>query len=269
MPRLLLPSRDYFVVDVLATANTLACVLVVIETSIPSLVLTVLRVICHVALLPCHLCNLCNLPSINQSISLCPALVLNHMAVEFNVLDHVSIGMFIAAVSTVLATYFSLSLIANHLYHYTQPNLQRPIVRILLMVPIYAINSFLSLVFSRWSLYLDLLRDCYEAYVVYNFFNLLLAFINADHDSDTRDIELSSFDDPSESRAPVPSPSSSSSSSSGLDEQRVIQILEAKPPMSHPCPMCCLPKFKPGAAFLRLSKRCIFQFILVKPLMVR
>lgn len=46
---------------------------------------------------------------------------------------------------------------------------QKQIVRILVMVPIYAVDSFLSFRFYRFSVYLDLFRDCYEAFVIYTF----------------------------------------------------------------------------------------------------
>ena len=50
------------------------------------------------------------------------------------------------------------------------------------MVPIYAIDSWISLRWIELSVYLDLLRDIYEAYVVYTFFTLLISFINTyDH----------------------------------------------------------------------------------------
>jgi len=43
--------------------------------------------------------------------------------------------------------------------NYTEPELQRPIVRILFMVPVYAIDSWLSLKFKDYSLVFDLVRD--------------------------------------------------------------------------------------------------------------
>jgi hypothetical protein len=45
------------------------------------------------------------------------------------------------------------------------------------MVPIYAITSFLSLVFYQKTVYLHLLRNCYEAYVVASFFTLLCHYV--------------------------------------------------------------------------------------------
>ena len=45
------------------------------------------------------------------------------------------------------------------------------------MVPIYSITSWLALVFPAAEHFLGALRDCYEAYVVYTFFALLIAIL--------------------------------------------------------------------------------------------
>ena len=54
--------------------------------------------------------------------------------------------------------------IYQHLKFYTNPNEQRWIVRILFIVPIYAFDSWLSLLFFEQSyyVYFDSVRDCYE-----------------------------------------------------------------------------------------------------------
>jgi len=59
------------------------------------------------------------------------------------------IGWIIAFVFVVLACIISFRLIWQHLKNYTEPNLQRPIVRIIFIVPIYAIDSLVSLVFEK------------------------------------------------------------------------------------------------------------------------
>jgi hypothetical protein len=66
--------------------------------------------------------------------------------------------------------------IYQHLQHYARPQLQKYIVRILAVVPVYALGSFLSLKFVNQALYFDTLRDCYEAFVVYSFLALVLSF---------------------------------------------------------------------------------------------
>jgi len=48
---------------------------------------------------------------------------------------------------------------------------------------------------------------------------------------------------------------------------KLIEILYEKPKQSHPCPMCCLPRFRPGPLFFVITRQCILQYVLVKPLM--
>lgn len=65
--------------------------------------------------------------------------------------------------------------IYKHLRFYTVPNEQRWIVRILFIVPIYSFDSWLSLLFfnqNQYYIYFDTIRNCYEAFVIYNFLSL-------------------------------------------------------------------------------------------------
>lgn len=48
------------------------------------------------------------------------------------------------------------------------------------MVPIYALDSLFSFAFPQTALFVDMARDCYEAYVVYLFLALLLAYLGGD-----------------------------------------------------------------------------------------
>lgn len=55
--------------------------------------------------------------------------------------------------------------IYTHLRSYTVPNEQRYIIRILFIVPVYAFDSWLSLLFisnDQYYVYFDSVRDCYE-----------------------------------------------------------------------------------------------------------
>lgn len=45
------------------------------------------------------------------------------------------------------------------------------------MVPIYAVDSFLSLRFRDAALYVDMLRDCYEGYALYLFLALMVGYL--------------------------------------------------------------------------------------------
>ncbi|GMI79411.1 hypothetical protein like AT3G05940 [Hibiscus trionum] len=75
------------------------------------------------------------------------------------------------------AIWLAIIHIYRHLLNYTEPIFQRYIVRIIFMVPIYALMSFLSLVAPRSSIYFNSIRECYEAWVIYNFLSLCLAWV--------------------------------------------------------------------------------------------
>lgn len=64
--------------------------------------------------------------------------------------------------------------VALHVSHYNEPRLQRHVVRILLMVPIYALVSWTSLRFNGCRRWLTPLRECYEAVVLYSFLSYLV-----------------------------------------------------------------------------------------------
>lgn len=54
--------------------------------------------------------------------------------------------------------------IHRHLSNYTEPRIQRYMIRIILMVPLYSMSSFFSLAFPSTAFYLTTIRSCYEAY---------------------------------------------------------------------------------------------------------
>lgn len=76
------------------------------------------------------------------------------------------VGWIISGFFTVIASASSFWLIWKHLTYYTCPQQQRHIVRMLFMVPIYAIVSLLSYLFYKEAIYYQTIRDCYEAVVI-------------------------------------------------------------------------------------------------------
>ena len=54
------------------------------------------------------------------------------------------------------------------------------IIRILFMIPIYATVSWLSIRYYLHSVYLEVIRDCYEAFAIASFFTLLCHYIAPD-----------------------------------------------------------------------------------------
>jgi len=79
-------------------------------------------------------------------------------------------------IATAIAIALSAYLIYKHCRNYTSKYQQRFIIRILLMVPIYACDSFISFRLYNIAIYFDLVRDCYEAFVINTFFCLLIEY---------------------------------------------------------------------------------------------
>jgi hypothetical protein len=86
----------------------------------------------------------------------------------------------VAAFFVAIAVPLSLHDISMHMTHYVRPDLQRYYVRVLWMVPIYSVESWLALRFKDQKIYLETAREAYEAYVIYSFFSLLLHFCGGD-----------------------------------------------------------------------------------------
>jgi hypothetical protein len=82
----------------------------------------------------------------------------------------------IGAVFMLMAVPLTLQDIHFHIIHYCSP-LQRHYIRILWMIPIYSVESWLALRFNKQKLYLETMREAYEAYVVYSFFKLMREFL--------------------------------------------------------------------------------------------
>ncbi|XP_078093591.1 transmembrane protein 184ba [Mustelus asterias] len=120
-----------------------------------------------------------------------------------------------------------------HLRCYSMPNEQRYIVRILFIVPIYAFDSWLSLLFftnDQYYVYFDTVRDCYEAFVIYNFLSLCYEYLGG--------------------------------------ESAIMSEIRGKP-IESSCMYgtCCLWGKTYSIGFLRFCKQATLQFCVVKPLM--
>mmetsp|Transcript_9090 Transcript_9090/g.32120 ORF Transcript_9090/g.32120 Transcript_9090/m.32120 type:complete len:469 (-) Transcript_9090:74-1480(-) len=129
----------------------------------------------------------------------------------------------------VLTVVTSLWGIYQHLKHYNRPELQRYVVRICLMVPVYALMSVSSLHWPAHALIFDTVRDVYEAWVVYCFLVLILEYAGG--------------------------------------EGSCAAALRDDPPLHHPWPLCGLPTIPLDSRFLRRCKQGAIQFVVVKPVM--
>ncbi len=83
----------------------------------------------------------------------------------------------LAGTFTLLGCLISMWHLTSHLRHYYKPDVQRRIMAVLWMVPIYGITSWLSLVLPDYAAYFGSIRDFYEAYAIYTFIALLIAIV--------------------------------------------------------------------------------------------
>jgi Organic solute transporter Ostalpha len=71
----------------------------------------------------------------------------------------------------------SFRLVYLHLSHWYMPEVQKYVVRIVWMVPLYAVQSWLSLRFHEARIYIDAIRDLYEAFVIASFLYYLIELL--------------------------------------------------------------------------------------------
>ncbi|KAH8390597.1 hypothetical protein KR215_006612 [Drosophila sulfurigaster] len=153
---------------------------------------------------------------------------------------HVGDGIFLqtktaqvlAGVFVWAALFVTCQQIYQHLRWYTNPQEQRWIVRILFIVPIYATYSWISLLFFNSDnvyIYFFTVRDCYEAFVIYNFLSLCYEYLGG--------------------------------------EGNIMSEIRGKP-IKTSClyGTCCLKGKTYTIGFLRFCKQATLQFCLVKPL---
>ena len=74
-----------------------------------------------------------------------------------------------SAFCTMLTMHFTVQLVSQHLFYWKNPKEQKAIIIIVLMAPIYAMDSFVGLLDIRGSkaffMFLDSIKECYEALV--------------------------------------------------------------------------------------------------------
>jgi Organic solute transporter Ostalpha len=90
------------------------------------------------------------------------------------------IAWFSAGAFVLLGFPISLYGIVMHLANYNQPETQSYIVRILWMVPLYSVQSWLSLRYNNYAVYIETLRDSYESYVLYSFLQYLIQVLGGE-----------------------------------------------------------------------------------------
>lgn len=82
-----------------------------------------------------------------------------------------------AGTFSILGSLISFWHISSHIRKFNEPTVQRKIIAILWMVPIYSVSSWLGLVFVKAQAYLSIFKDVYEAYAIYQFLAFLIAIL--------------------------------------------------------------------------------------------
>ncbi|EIW66624.1 hypothetical protein TREMEDRAFT_34766 [Tremella mesenterica DSM 1558] len=133
---------------------------------------------------------------------------------------------------TAVATGVSVMSITLQLKNYRKPPLQRAVVRIMLMVPLYAISSLIAIFSLEAAFFIDAIRDLYEAFVIYTFFQLLITYLGG--------------------------------------ERSLLIILHGRQPIPHPFPVNLFlrPMDVSDPWTLLNLKRGVLQYVQVKPLLV-
>lgn len=83
----------------------------------------------------------------------------------------------LAGTFTLLTCLLTMFHMGSHLRNLYEPFVQRKILAILWMSPIYSLTSFLSLLLPKTEGYLSIIKDFYESYVVYTFLSFLIAVL--------------------------------------------------------------------------------------------
>ncbi|KAM3569577.1 hypothetical protein VYU27_008332 [Nannochloropsis oceanica] len=140
-----------------------------------------------------------------------------------------SVAMALASVATAISLSISLFCIYKHLTNYSVPRIQRYIIRILFVSPVYALGSLFSLRFPEASVGLETVRDMMEAFVIYSFLALVLEYAGGD--------------------------------------ATCLNRIKNEPPLRHLFPLCCLSPMPRDGRFLRVCKQGTLQFVFIKPFM--
>lgn len=137
----------------------------------------------------------------------------------------------LAGVAALASSLISFVAIWLQTKNYRKPLLQRYVVRILLMVPIYSAASWASVESQTAAFYLDPLRDVYEAFTIYTFLQLLVNFLGG--------------------------------------ERSLIIMMHGRAPKSHPWPLNhCFAKMDISDPHTYLAiKRGILQYAYLKPIL--
>lgn len=101
---------------------------------------------------------------------------------DLSTLDCGQITVLGSAFCVMLTMHFTVQLLSQHLFYWKNPKEQKAIIIIILMAPIYAADSFIGLLDIEGStaffMFLDAVKECYEALVIAKFMALMYSYLN-------------------------------------------------------------------------------------------
>ncbi|XP_062101343.1 protein LAZ1 homolog 1 [Humulus lupulus] len=151
--------------------------------------------------------------------------------------------IFSASIFVLVALVLSMYLICEHLAAYNQPEEQKFLIGLILMVPVYALESFLSLLDSSAAFNCEIIRDCYEAFALYCFERYLIACLGGEENT----IEFMESHNLTDSKLPL------------LNEAYAYGVVE------HPFPLnCFIRDWLLGPDFYNAVKIGIVQYMILK-----
>eukprot|EP01041_Mallomonas_annulata_P000168 gene168-288_t len=153
-----------------------------------------------------------------------PISALNHEGYSW---IHSKEAPILAFVFAFLSIIISALHITRHLWNYTMPGIQKYVIRIILICPVYAVSSALALGITDYAPYTEIFRDMYEAFVIYSFLNLILEYCGGETDC--------------------------------------IYRIENDPDLVLPFPFCLTKPMPRDARLMRFCHRGVLQFVIIKP----
>ncbi len=138
----------------------------------------------------------------------------------------------------------------RHHSNWTEPQGQISIVRIVMMVPIYSLTSWLAIICSKYAIYFSLFRDSYEAIVLYEFFCLLIHYFDKEAPNYFHTL-----------------PPIIDGRSRTIIKRSFIDYFSEYVETPWPFPFCILPNIIPGAKFFNFTKACVTQYVFIKPIL--
>eukprot|EP00667_Euglena_gracilis_P007563 EG_transcript_7646 len=87
---------------------------------------------------------------------------------------------FASGVASAAATLWSFRTMDQHIRHNKHGVMRAYVVRILFMVPIYAMAAWLGLIQGHFSLWWNLVREVYEAFTIHSFIRFLIAYLGGE-----------------------------------------------------------------------------------------